>query len=136
MHFKTLLPLVELQFGHNLIRPHSNLWRGFIIRHWRYLPKTNCISPRSNFTTSLIFKCHNELAPKSLRTFICKLEACKRSTRGVSTKNCEIRFCKTSIAQSALLVKGTRLWNSHSPDLKSVTSFSLFKMSWLYQQQC
>jgi len=74
----------------------------------------------------LIFKCLNDAASLPLCKIITRQQS-TRLTRSAFKVNCNIPFCRTSFAQTAVSVKGAKLWNSLPDYLKCIPTLDIFK---------
>jgi len=74
----------------------------------------------------LIFKCLNDAAPLPLCKIITRQQS-TRLTRSTFKVNCNIPFCRTSFAQTAVSVKGAKLWNSLPDHLKCIPTLDIFQ---------
>lgn len=107
-----------------------------ILKKYKILSFANFISLH---TVKLVFKCLNNTAPRLLCESVTRLQSGTRSTtRATSKGNCIVPFRRTSFAQTAFSIKGTKLWNSLPDTLKSIATLLTFKKQtkqWLIQQQ-
>ncbi len=69
----------------------------------------------------LVFECINNLAPEPLHRYIQRQDS-NRVTRSTVEGNCRIQYRRTTFGQSALSIKGCKLWNTLPTEIKSLTN--------------
>uniref|UniRef100_A0A8C6PUA8 Reverse transcriptase domain-containing protein n=1 Tax=Nothobranchius furzeri TaxID=105023 RepID=A0A8C6PUA8_NOTFU len=112
--------------------------------HCRILRKHNLLTFENfiNFSTlRFFFNCLNDKLSKLFSTVAIRRRSSHRTiTRASTCGDCLVPRCKTSFGQSALSVKGAKLWNSLPTDLKLETDSNVFNKElkkWLKsKQQC
>ncbi len=112
--------------------------------HCRILKKHNLLTFENFMDFSILkffLKCLNNHVSTLFSELAIRWQSSHRAiTRASTSGDCRVPKCKTSFCQSALSVKGARLWNSLPTDLKLETNSNVFNKGlkhWLKsKQQC